>query len=520
MTYPLGEEFDTRFLREDARVNAANSRCVSKHLGRGYRKKVPAFLPNRTYEPEYTITVPSFEQGLEFCSRFENGNLKKAIRISKVEYELHLSEDYGTSGHYHWFYFKTTSKFTEKTTVTFSIVNMIKPNSLYSVGFRPFVYSVKQKTGWVPGGEDISYTPNPSDAAQKPGKKCHILRWKYTYDTEADHVYFAQFVPYTYTDLLHHLRSLHSREVRLDVLCRTLGNNVCPLVTITEKAETFLAYQHERAIAEKPRRLRRALQKCAGRLRPKLELKKTAWNCGAESPARRNRLEREGSESQETIGRIIGRSKELEMALLRHKEDHGEKKAVVITGRVHPGEVPGSWMMKGLIDFLLSDTEEARMLRRHYVFRIIPMLNPDGVVYGNYRCNLLGYDLNRQWKRPDRVLQPTIYYAKDMLRQLREERRVQVFCDLHAHSGLRKVFMYCCSHQGTEGDADRRNAGIRVVPLLMEQLDKHFSYRSSQFQMEKCKESTARVVLFKELDIDCSYTCEASFFGYFWHRMG
>ena len=27
------------------------------------------------------------------------------------------------------------------------------------------------------------------------------------------------------------------------------------------------------------------------------------------------------------------------------------------------------------------------------------MLNPDGVIIGNSRCNLYGYDLNRQWKQ-------------------------------------------------------------------------------------------------------------------------
>jgi murein tripeptide amidase MpaA len=31
------------------------------------------------------------------------------------------------------------------------------------------------------------------------------------------------------------------------------------------------------------------------------------------------------------------------------------------------------------------------------------MLNPDGVVHGNYRCNLNGIDLNRIWSNPHRV---------------------------------------------------------------------------------------------------------------------
>ncbi len=28
------------------------------------------------------------------------------------------------------------------------------------------------------------------------------------------------------------------------------------------------------------------------------------------------------------------------------------------------------------------------------------MLNPDGVINGNYRCSLAGCDLNRRWKNP------------------------------------------------------------------------------------------------------------------------
>jgi len=47
-------------------------------------------------------------------------------------------------------------------------------------------------------------------------------------------------------------------------------------------------------------------------------------------------------------------------------------------------------MMKGLIDYLVSKTPEARALRDNFVFKIVPILNPDGVINGNYRCSLAG----------------------------------------------------------------------------------------------------------------------------------
>lgn len=43
-------------------------------------------------------------------------------------------------------------------------------------------------------------------------------------------------------------------------------------------------------------------------------------------------------------------------------------------------------MMKGLLDFLLGPSLDAKVLRDAFVFKIIPMLNPDGVITGNYRC--------------------------------------------------------------------------------------------------------------------------------------
>ena len=77
----------------------------------------------------------------------------------------------------------------------------------------------------------------------------------------------------------------------------------------------------------------------------------------------------------------------------------GKRKGVVFTARVHPGESNSSFVMKGILDFLTSNTNpEAAALRRAFVFKIVPMINIDGVIYGNYRCSLSGVDLNRTWK--------------------------------------------------------------------------------------------------------------------------
>jgi len=57
--------------------------------------------------------------------------------------------------------------------------------------------------------------------------------------------------------------------------------------------------------------------------------------------------------------------------------------------------------MDGILDFLCTD--EAAYLRSRCIFKIIPMVNPDGVIHGNYRTDLTGVDLNRNWLHPQKV---------------------------------------------------------------------------------------------------------------------
>lgn len=59
-----------------------------------------------------------------------------------------------------------------------------------------------------------------------------------------------------------------------------------------------------------------------------------------------------------------------------------------------------------------QSTPEAKYLLEKFVVKCIPMINVDGVVSGNFRCDLMGMDMNRNWKSPSALLHPQIFSIK------------------------------------------------------------------------------------------------------------
>lgn len=86
----------------------------------------------------------------------------------------------------------------------------------------------------------------------------------------------------------------------------------------------------------------------------------------------------------------------------------------MISGRVHPGEVPASHTMSGVLKFLTSKDARAEILRKNFVFKIVPMLNPDGVFHGHYRMDTLNQNLNRFYLNPDPLRQPSAYALRKL----------------------------------------------------------------------------------------------------------
>ena len=401
-----------------------------------------SYPQSKFIDKEYTLVYPS-ENTLRFNSSFESGNLSKAIKITEDEYDLYLEFDTETQGYTQWFYFSVKG-FKPAHTVRFNIMNLTKPQSLYSKGLKPLIFSSKTSQNWERGGFDISYLQN--SLIKKviiPGQPNNYftLSFSYTFIYADERVFFAQSYPYTYNQLNKYLKTLTSNlnfksYLNVSTLCKTLAGNDCFLLTITDGVT-----QNDENFKSR------------------------------------------------------------------------DKKVVFFSGRVHPGETNSSYTIKGIIDYLLTDTPEAKSLRKKFIFKIVPMLNPDGVIYGNYRCSLLGVDLNRRWKNPNSILHPTIFHTKQLIESLSKTHGVFFFCDIHGHSRKVGSFIYGCRKKPLGMIEHKENIMIRLFPLIMASRYQNFDYSSCKFRIEKFKESTARVVVFKEFGVLWSFTLENSFLG-------
>lgn len=119
---------------------------------------------------------------------------------------------------------------------------------------------------------------------------------------------------------------------------------------------------------------------------------------------------------------------------------------VCIVARAHPGETCASWVMRGVMDFLLSDPEAQACLEQ-LAWLIVPMLNPDGVAAGRTRTNLESVDLNRH-HHDDAAAETKGLRAALQAESQRGE--LLAFIDIHSHSKRRGIFAIANGN-----DADR-----------------------------------------------------------------
>ncbi|XP_037536287.1 cytosolic carboxypeptidase 1 [Nematolebias whitei] len=399
-------------------------------------------------------------ESLKFNSQFESGNLRKAVQIRKYEYDLVLNSDINSNHYHQWFYFEV-SGMRVGTSYRFNIVNCEKSNSQFNYGMQVLMYSVQEAISgrpcWVRTGTDICYYKNhfarsSIAAGGQKGKSYYTTTFSINFTQKDDVCYFAYHYPYTYSTLKMHLSKL-------------------------EDLRTPQIYLRQDVLCET----------LGGNDCPLLTI--TAMP---------------ESKSSDHICQFRNRP------------------LIFLSARVHPGETNASWVMKGTLEFLMGSSPLAASLREAYIFKIVPMLNPDGVINGNHRCSLSGEDLNRQWQNPNPELHPTIYHTKSLLQYLAYTQKAPlVFCDYHGHSRKKNVFMYGCSVKETVWQSNisasssdlQEDLGYRTLPKILSQIAPAFSMASSSFVVERSKESTARVVVWREIGVQRSYTMESTLCG-------
>uniref|UniRef100_A0A1I8HWY9 Zinc carboxypeptidase n=1 Tax=Macrostomum lignano TaxID=282301 RepID=A0A1I8HWY9_9PLAT len=208
----------------------------------------------------------------------------------------------------------------------------------------------------------------------------------------------------------------------------------------------------------------------------------------------------------------IGTPEEPPKGGAKPQQQQSRKPVILVTSRVHPGESNASWMMKGFLDHLTGQHPDACLLRDCFTFKVVPMINPDGVIVGNYRCSLAGRDLNRNYRSPLRDSFPAVCAIVDLVSRLQARGvRVALYCDLHGHSRRQNVFMYGCAPDKSLPVSERLSE--RVFPAMMSRnAPDKFEQDSCKFRMQKSKEGTGRIVMYR-LGVRCAYTMEATFCG-------
>lgn len=199
----------------------------------------------------------------------------------------------------------------------------------------------------------------------------------------------------------------------------------------------------------------------------------------------------------------------LDVPLLKFPCRKGNNSPVIfVTGRIHPGEASSSHMVEGMIDFLCSSSIEANYLLDAVEVRVVPMINVDGVVCGNFRTGLSGDDLNRRYLKTNPLLHSVINAVKQQVSEIQssKNRKVFAFLDLHGHSTKPNIFTY-------GPDIETTNKHFIASRYYVKQLSSLLSY----FRADQCswkvppyKRSTARWVMLHKFGINLVFTVEAS----------
>lgn len=357
-------------------------------------------------QPSHQKTIPVPETGLVFSSEFECGNLARVQRHVQGAYNNPFAQNGvcppGTSTNVYLLWIEGDTQSDKRLWFRFAVSGCkareplclrlmnIAPNArLYRNGMKPVWRAGASQLQWTPVDDYTFHCINDD----RDGELSFYIIPKSSFET----IHVAFCVPYSYGDLLCHITQWHAIvkrsacNIRFEerVLCRTLDERKLHLLIITSQTEKIGGKQQH--------------QQLDSRGRPIQQAGATPYSVFASG-----------------------------------------KKVILISGRVHPGEVTASHAVHGIVSFLLSHDPRAATLREHFIFFVVPMLNPDGVARGYSRLDQNGLNLNRCYNDPNPLTQPTVHSLRNVFDHLQTNFRDRFFMylDFHSHASQQSGFAF------------------------------------------------------------------------------
>ena len=479
---PINYDFLTKILQSDISnienfFDEKNGVFLDKKNENHYDFKKLTYMP----EPKN-----SNDAKIIFDSKFESGNLRMAIKLNSDidnEYDLIIRKDYNCEKNYSWFFFSIECD--RECDIKFNILNFIKKKIMFDEKekIRILVYNEKDK--WTRNTYNVQYYENNIkilaswEDKEKMGSNDeeNIFNDKFKEDEKNNDIFKIFDKDKGEKEDVPDTEFFFTLSFCYHVSKNNINSPIYFALCFPYTYSTLQDYLHKLSITKTN----------------KNKIKFSTLNktiCG-------NPLDILYITNFASTQSVIN-----------------ARQSIIFTARVHPGETSGSYVIESVINNLLNNSEQSNNLLDKYIFKIIPILNPDGVIHGHYRNNILGKDLNRMWQDPRDNETPTIYYLKKLI----SINKPFFFCDFHGHSNMPNCALYCCSPPKKKKNKffNFPNGNIKsyhfyeekVFMRIMEEESKYYQKSGEKYNIQKSKLKSARGVIYNEFNVYFSYALE------------
>ena len=440
------------------------------------RKDIPYFSKNLTCDDKENISQKTFTfKDIKFTSDFNSGNMKQCTQIKEDEYSILISSD--CEGKYLlnkisifkiWFYFGVISEKEKK--IKISIDNLNNFYKIFKNGYKICYNILDEKE--TPSTYQKKYTENEENNWKRLeinyelnlDEKNNLLSIKFDFDLPKNrYVLFAFCFPWSYE------------------------KNEAFLQYIKERVKNKNIYYHDEILTLSKEKRKIHLLTITSKNNIILNKKEQTLNGLFPDKNRCN--------------------------LIMH-----DKYIIFITARVHPGETPGTLTFNGILK-LLTDINNPinKILLDNFIFKLIPIINVDGVSNGYFRLNTEGYNLNRCYLGPSPKINPENYAITKLFYFYSTNYKIRYYFDLHADMNTRGVYTFGNALKIFENHVENV-----LFSFLFKINSNHVDFSHCIFTQKSMgskakndtagKEATSRVQFYQKTGLIHTYTIESTYF--------